>query len=84
MSSTFVARLNLVISVAIASSMVYIGKQKVLQIFLIWTVPVVGFVLIGLFMLTQRENAPRTDYPSKSGDDLSQIWSALHPTDQKN
>jgi hypothetical protein len=47
-------------------------------------VPVVGFVLIGLFMLTQRENAPRTDYPSKSGDDLSQIWSALHPTDQKN
>lgn len=79
-----VAILNLVVSVAVARSSALSGRQKILQILVIWVVPVVGGVLFGLFMLTQRGNAPRTGYPSERSEDVSRIWSGLHPPDQKH
>ncbi|RDS81889.1 hypothetical protein DWU99_15835 [Dyella psychrodurans] len=79
-----VAILNLVVSVAVASSSAYSGRQKMLQILVIWVVPVAGALLLGLFMLTRRGNAPRTGYPSERSEDIGQIWSGLHPPDQKH
>lgn len=78
-----VAIFNLIASAAVASSSAYSSRQKIVQVLIIWVVPVVGGVLFGLFMLTQRRNAPRTGYSSKSSEDIGQIWSALHPPDQK-
>jgi hypothetical protein len=79
-----VAILNLIDSVAVASSSAYGIRQKILQILTIWVVPVVGGVLLGLFMLTQRGNAPRTGYTSERSEDLGQIWSGLHSPDEKH
>ena len=75
---------NLVVSIAVASSTAYSGRQKIMQILIIWIVPVIGGVIFGLFMLTQRGNAPLTGYPSETGEDVGQIWSALNPPDQKH
>jgi hypothetical protein len=83
-ASIIVAILNLAISIAVASSVAYSGRQKIAQILIIWIVPVTGGVLFGLFMLTQRGNAPRTGYPSESSEDIGQIFSGLNPTDQKH
>jgi cytochrome bd-type quinol oxidase subunit 2 len=83
-ASIAVAILNLAVSIAVASSAAYSGRQKIAQILIIWIVPVIGSVLFGLFMLTQRGNAPRTGYPSESGEDIGQIWSGLNPPDQKH
>ncbi|GGA29521.1 hypothetical protein [Dyella nitratireducens] len=83
-ASIIVAILNLVVSVAVASSSALSGRQKILQILVIWAIPIVGGVLLGLFMLTQRGNVPRTGYPSERSEDVSQIWSGLHPPDQKH
>lgn len=83
-TSLVVAILNLVVSIAVASGSALSGRQKILQILVIWVVPVVGGVLFGLFMLSQRGSAPRTGYPSERSEDVSQIWSGLHPPDQKH
>jgi hypothetical protein len=83
-ASIVVATLNLVVSVAVANNSAYSGPQKALQIFVIWIVPVVGCVLFGLFMLNQREKVSRMGYPSEKSEDISQIWSGLHPPDQNH
>jgi cytochrome bd-type quinol oxidase subunit 2 len=82
-ASIALAILNLVVSIAVASSAAYSSRQKIVQILIIWIAPVIGGVLFGLFMLTQRGNAPRTGYPSESSVDIGQIWSGLNPPDQK-
>jgi cytochrome bd-type quinol oxidase subunit 2 len=82
-ASIALAILNLVVSIAVASSAAYSGRQKIVQILIIWIAPVIGSVLFGLFMLTQRGNASRTGYPSESSVDIGQIWSGLNPPDQK-
>jgi hypothetical protein len=76
--------LNLAVTLAIAISSAYTGRQKILQSLVVWIVPVLGGVLIGLFMLAQREDAPPSRYPSESGEDVSQIWAALHPPGKKD
>lgn len=78
------AILNLAVSIAVARNAEYSGRQKILQISIIWIVPVIGGVIFGLFMLTQRGNAPRTGYPSENNEDIGQIWSGLNPPDQKH
>jgi hypothetical protein len=78
------ATLNLVVSIAVANTIAYSGRQKIMQILIIWVIPLIGALLFGLFMLTQRGNAPRTGYRSESSDDIGQIWSALNPPDQKH
>jgi cytochrome bd-type quinol oxidase subunit 2 len=78
------AILNLAVTAAITISSAYNGRQKILQILIVWLFPVLGSVLIGLFMLTQREDTPPSRYPSESGEDVSQIWAALHPPGKKD
>jgi phosphate/sulfate permease len=75
---------NSVVSVAVASRAAYSSRQKIMQILIIWIVPLIGGVFCGLFILTQRGDEPRTGYPSESSEDIGQIWSGLNPPDQKH
>jgi hypothetical protein len=75
--------LNLVVSVAVASSSAYSARQKGAQILVVWAVPIVGGLLMGMFMLSQRGGAPCAGYPSEREEDIGQVWSGLHPPDQK-
>lgn len=75
---------NVVVSVAVVSSSAYGIRQKFLQISIIWSIPVIGGVLLGLFMLSQRGNAPYTGYPSGKSEDVGQIWNGLDTTDHKH
>jgi phosphate/sulfate permease len=78
------AILNVAVSVAVMSSSAYSGRQKCLQILIVWIVPVIGGVLFGLFMLSQRGSAPHRGYPSGQSEDISQIWDGLNTTDHKH
>lgn len=75
--------LNLIVSVVAAGSSAYTVRQKIFQILIIWIFPVAGFLLVGLFILSERGNVPRTGYPSERTEDHSQMWSGLHAPDQK-
>lgn len=77
-----VALLNALVSVAIAISAGYGVRQKVLQILIIWLVPVLGAAMLGLFLLSQRGNGRAVGYPAERDDDIGQVWSSLHPPDQ--
>jgi hypothetical protein len=79
-----VAILNLIVSVAVGRSTSYNGRQKILQVLMIWVFPVIGGLLLGLFLLSQRGNSPPMGYASADKDDLGQIWSGLHPPDEKH
>lgn len=78
-----IALLNLVVSIAIAVSASYATCQKVLQILLVWLVPVVGGVLFGVFILSQRENTKSARYPSENPHDVQDLWSRLLDQDGK-
>lgn len=70
--------LNLIVSLAVASSAAYTLRQKILQIAVIWIIPVIGAVLLGLFMLTQRGNVrPKRDSLASS-ENISQLWDLLN------
>jgi hypothetical protein len=80
-----VAVLNSIVSIAIAISAYYNGRQKVMQIVLVWAAPLLGSVVFGLFLWSQRGNAPPTGYPSTAKtplDDVGAIWSGLHQPDK--
>jgi hypothetical protein len=80
----FAAILDLAVSIAIAINSSYNSRQKILQIAIVWAIPVLGSTLLGLFMLTQREEeTPPSRYPSESGEEVNKIWSALHPPNEK-
>ena len=63
-AAAVVALLNLAISVAVARSQGLSFGQKLAQCLVVWLLPPLGALLIGLFMWTQRGNAPATGYPS--------------------
>ena len=80
-----VAVLNAIVSFAVARSPYYNRRQKLMQIILVWTLPVLGATLFGLFLRSQRGNAPRTGYPSTTQtpmDDVGAVWSGLNPSDK--
>jgi hypothetical protein len=83
-ASITVAILNFVVSVAVAVSSAYSGRQKILQILVIWIIPVIGGVLLGVLMLTECRNTPRMGFRLEKSEDLSQIWSGLHSQDQNH
>jgi len=53
-----IAIVNLVVSIAIAISPGYTPRQKIGQIVLVWLIPIVGSVVFGVFLWTQRGSAP--------------------------
>lgn len=66
-----IALVNLVVSIAIAVNVGYARWQKLAQIILVWSVPALGSIVFGVFLWTQRGNAPRSressDAPSHAG-----------------
>lgn len=66
-----IALVNLVVSIAIAVNAGYTRRQKLAQIVLVWLIPVIGSVVFGVFLWTQRGSAPRlkesSDAPSRIG-----------------
>jgi hypothetical protein len=76
--------LNVIVSLAVVCSAGYAPRQKVLQIVVIWVIPVVGGILLGLFMLSQLGKMRGKGYATVNSDDIGQIWSGLHPPDEKH
>ena len=66
-----IALTNLVVSIVIAVNAGYTKRQKLAQIILVWLVPALGSIVFGVFLWTQRGNAPRSressDAPSRAG-----------------
>lgn len=56
--------LNVIVSLAICLNKGLTWRQKAGQVALTWIVPVLGALLLGIFMWTQRGSAPATGYPS--------------------
>jgi hypothetical protein len=80
-----VAVLNAIVSAAVALSTYYSPRQKLLQIIFVWLLPVLGATLFGLFLWSQRGNAPRTGYRSTTQtpmDDVTAVWSGLNSSDK--
>jgi len=57
-----VVLLNIAISLVIARSESLNLRQKLAQVLIVWLIPPLGGVLIGMFMWTQRGRAPATGY----------------------
>jgi|GEM_PF-2009657 len=57
-----IALLNLTISVVIVRSESLTVRQKLAQVLIVWLIPPLGGMLIGMFMWTQRGRAPATGY----------------------
>jgi len=51
---------NLGVSIAIGRSGYFASNQKVAQIVVVWLLPLIGAVLVGVFLYSQRDN-PRFD-----------------------
>jgi hypothetical protein len=47
---------NFVVSVAVARSHYYSSRQKVVQVLLVWALPLLGAVAVGVFLYSQRDN----------------------------
>lgn len=60
--------LNAIVSIAIACSACYSPRQKIMQIGLVWILPVVGAIVFGLFLFSQYGSSPATGYPSQDED----------------
>ena len=76
--------LNTAVSIAIAVGAGYSGRQKLLQILIVWTIPVLGALLLGLFLLTQRGRLPPAGYRSEAKDNAIEVWSAFHSDEWKD
>jgi hypothetical protein len=80
-----VAVFNAMVCAAIALSSCYRPRQKLLQIIFVWLLPVLGATLFGLFLWSQRGNAPRTGYRSTTQtpmDDVNAVWSAFNASNK--
>ncbi len=69
--------LNAVVSIAIVRSDGLTGRQKVMQILIVWLVPVLGGLFLGMFIWTQRGSAPATGYVSTADQAASQAYDAI-------
>jgi len=47
---------NIVVSIAVVRAHYYSGRQKLAQVVVVWLLPLVGAVAIGVFLYSQRDN----------------------------
>ena len=78
-----VVALNFAVSIAVAASAGYTLRQKLMQIALVWAVPLLGSVVFGLFLWSQRGQGAAPGYPAQPQDDAGHLWSASHPPDDR-
>ena len=47
---------NALVTAAVARSHYYDGRQKTIQAFLVWIIPLLGAIAVGVFLYSQRDN----------------------------
>lgn len=72
-----VAVVNLLVSIAIAVNAGCATRQKVAQIVLVWAIPFLGSVILGLFLWTQRGTAPPSRESSDAPSRLTELSEAV-------
>jgi hypothetical protein len=77
------AVVNLGISVAIVLSHGYTARQKTAQVILVWALPVLGSIVFGLFLWTQRGNEPPSRELSDAPDHTHALWEAAKPVERQ-
>lgn len=50
------------VSMYVSRASEYDAKQRIVQVFIVWLVPVIGAMLCHLFLSTSRRNEARTDF----------------------
>ena len=73
------AVLNAVVTWMIAADRGLLARQKVGQVLVVWLIPVLGGLVIGIFMWTQRGFAPPTGYPGDTNRDPRDVYLGSHP-----
>jgi len=73
-----VVLLNIAISLVIARSESLNLRQKLAQVLIVWLIPPLGGVLIGMFMWTQRGRAPATGYKPIPHESIRHIDEAIN------
>ncbi|WNL45652.1 hypothetical protein RKE25_19915 [Dyella sp. BiH032] len=71
--------LNAAVTWAVAIDQGLLLRQKVGQALVVWLLPVLGGLVIGIFMWTQRGSAPPTGYPSDSDRGPRDVYMGSHP-----
>jgi hypothetical protein len=73
------AILNAIVSIAILADRGLAGRQQAGQVLVVWIVPVLGSLLVGIFMWTQRGSAPATGYPSAASEPMPDLNAGTYP-----
>lgn len=71
--------LNAVVTWAVAIDQGLLLRQKIGQALIVWLLPVLGGLVIGIFMWTQRGPAPPTGYPSDPNHGPRDAYTGSHP-----
>lgn len=71
--------LNAVVTWAVAIDQGLLLRQKVGQALVVWLVPVVGGLAIGIFMWTQRGSVPAAGYPGDPDPRPRNVYMGSHP-----
>jgi len=73
------AALNVVLTWAIAADRGLLVRQKVRQTLVVWLIPALGGLFIGIFMWTECGSAPATGYPGDTGGGPRNVYLGSHP-----
>jgi hypothetical protein len=73
------AILNAIVSLMVVRNEGLTLKQKIGQLWVIWLVPVLGGVLIGIFHWTQSGSVPPERSPEEPGRGPPGVWSGGRP-----
>ena len=71
--------LNAVVTWAVAVDQGFLFRQKVGQALLVWLIPVLGGLIVGIFIWTQRGAAPPTGYPGDPNRGPKDVYLGSHP-----
>lgn len=71
--------LNAVVTWAVVLDQGLHVRQKVGQALVVWLLPVLGGMVIGIFIWTQRGSAPPTGYPGGSNSGPKDVYLGSHP-----
>lgn len=71
--------LNAVVTWAVAIDQGILLRQKVGQALVVWLLPVLGGLAIGIFMWTQRGSVPPAGYPGDPDPGSRNVYMGSHP-----
>jgi len=71
--------LNAAVTWAVSVDQGFLTRQKVGQALVVWLIPVLGGLVIGIFIWTQRASAPPTGYPDDPNRGPRDVYLGSHP-----